>query len=215
MNHITRTKKTLKDLDNTDKQFKEKIKGMARTQAYEFFKRHKGTYQYNTTETKDEFAKMNHKRCSFCTKYISDFNTEMTIEHIETKSSCPEKIFQWDNLLCACRTCNTKRGRKKYKADVYLDPSKISDIEKYFCFHMDGTISANKALSKEEINKAKYMIKLYQLDREDLNTERREFLNSLLDDEMFRILVKRSKESPDIHFLSVFTYYRRRTENGK
>lgn len=215
MNYIIREKEKLKDLSNTDRQFKEKIKGMTQANAYQFFKRHQGTYQYNTAETKQEFEKMNHKRCSFCTKRISDFNTEMTIEHIETKSSCPEKIFQWDNLLCSCRTCNTKRGRKKYKADIYLDPSKITDIERYFCFHANGTISVSKGLSKEEAEKAKYMIKLYNLDRDDLNVERREFFNSLLDDEMFQILKKRNEASQDIHFLSVFTYYKRRMENGK
>lgn len=215
MNYIAREKTQLRGLSETDRQFKEKVKGKTPVQAYRFFQRHQGAYQYNTAETKEAFARMNHKRCSFCTKRISEFNTEMTVEHIETKSSCPQKIFQWDNLLCSCRTCNTKRGRKKYRADAYLDPSKVSDIERYFCFHADGTISVSKTLSREEAGKAKYMIQPYRLDREELNAQRREFFNSLLDDELFQILKKRSEESQDIHYLSVFTYYKRRTENGK
>ncbi len=215
MNYIAREKKKPEGLSETDRQFKEKIKGKTPAQAYRFFKRHQSVYQYNTAETKEVFARMNHKRCSFCTKWISEFNTEMTIEHIETKSSCPRKIFQWDNLLCSCRTCNTKRGRKEYKADAYLDPSSIKDIERYFCFHTDGTISVSKALSQAEADKAKYMIRLYRLDRDELNAERREFFNSLLDDELFEILKRRSRDAQDIHYLSVFTYYKRRTENGK
>lgn len=164
---------------------------------------------------KKEFASMNHKRCSFCTKYLSDFNTEMTVEHIETKRDCPERIFQWDNLLCACHTCNTKRSTNKYSANIYLDPTKVFDIEKYFCFYADGSISPNQNLSDAEIKKAKYMIELYKLDRDDLNAERREFFNDLLDDEFFQILKKRDKESQSIHYLSVFTYYKRRIEDGK
>ena len=215
MNYITREKKELKQLSVTDKKFKEKIKGLTKIQAYQFYKDHKGTYQYNTDETKAEFGRMNHKRCSFCTKYISEFNKEMTVEHIETKSDCPEKIFQWENLLCACRTCNTQRSTKKYMKNAYLDPSKVADIEKYFCFHADGTISANKKLSDAEVQKAEYMIALYKLDREDLNVERRVFFQNLLDDTFFDILKKRDKASQDIHFLAVFTYYKRRMENGK
>ncbi len=215
MNFIIREKNGLKQLSDTERKFKNQIKGLTKSQAYQFFKDHKGSYLYNTAETKAAFTKMNHKRCSFCTKYISDFNNEMTVEHIETKSDCPEKIFRWDNLLCACRTCNTKRGTKKYVENTYLDPSKIVDIEKYFCFHADGTISANKALSDEEVQKAEYMIRLYKLDREDLNAERRAFFQDLLDDAFFHILQKKDKASQDIHFLAVFTYYKRRTENGK
>ena len=59
------------------------------------------------------------------------------------------------------------------------------------------------------------MIELYKLDRDDLNAERREFFNDLLDDEFFQILKKRDKESQSIHYLSVFTYYKRRIEDGK
>lgn len=33
-------------------------------------------------------------RCSFCTKRITDFNSEMTVEHIQTKVSTPSKIFE-------------------------------------------------------------------------------------------------------------------------
>ena len=215
MNHIIREKKELRQLSDTERKFKAQIKGLTKSQAYQFFKEHRGSYQYNTSETKEEFAKMNHKRCSFCTKYISDFNKEMTVEHIETKSDCPEKIFRWDNLLCACRTCNTERGTKKYVENTYLDPSKVVDIEKYFCFHVDGTISVSKTLSDEEAQKAEYMIRLYKLDREDLNVDRRAFFQDLLDDAFFHILQKKDKASQDIHFLAVFTYYKGRLENGK
>lgn len=215
MNYIVRMRDKLDELSNTDKIFKQCIKGMTRERAYQFFNDHKGVYLYNTEETKAEFAKMNGKRCSFCTKHISDFDTEMTVEHIETKHDCPEKIYQWDNLLCACRSCNSKRSTKKYLADKYLDPTKIKGIEKYFCFHADGSISVNESLSEAEREKAKYMIELYKLDRDGLNTDRREFFESLLDDEYFAILKRRSKDSQDIHFWSVFAYYMRRMEDGK
>lgn len=156
-------------------------------------------------------------RCSFCTKRITDFNSEMTVEHIETKVSTPSKIFDWENLLCACRTCNTKRNEKSYDKEKYLDPTKVQDISKYFKFNMDGTIRISEDLTESEKEKAVYMRDMYQLDRADLNIDRREFLKNLVnDDDYYKILKNDAKSSARIIFLSVFTYYKRRSEtNGK
>ncbi len=111
MNSIARRKKAPAGLDRTDREFNERIAGMSREAAYKFFLANEGNFRYNTEETKAEFAQMNYKRCAFCTQRIQNFSTEMTVEHIELKRDCPSKIFRWDNLLCACKTCNTKRCR--------------------------------------------------------------------------------------------------------
>lgn len=215
MNSIVRRMNALAELERTNRKFKRCIEGMTREAAYKFYLENQGKFHYNTEETKTEFAAMNYKRCSFCTQVISNYFTEMTVEHIETKRDCPEKIFQWDNLLCACRTCNTKRGTKKYEDDKYLNPTKRTDIERFFRFKMDGTIEAGEGLSAAERKCAEYMLKMYGLDREELNADRREFLLELLDDDYFHRLMKKGKQSRDIHFLAVFTYYKRRKEDGK
>lgn len=215
MNSIVRRMNSPAGLDRTDKAFKRCIAGMTREDAYKFYLANQRKFQYNTKEIKTEFANMNYKRCSFCTQPILNYSTEMTVEHIEIKRDCPEKIFQWDNLLCACKTCNTKRSTKKYEGDKYLDPTKLTDIERYFQFKMDGTIAAGEGLSDAERKCAEYMVEMYRLDREELNAERREFLLELLDDDHFQRLTTRGKQSRDIHFLAVFTYYKRRKEDGK
>lgn len=215
MNSIVRRMDAPAGLDRTDREFKRCIAGMAREDAYKFYLANQGKFQYNTEETKAEFASMNYKRCSFCTQRIQNFTTEMTVEHIETKRDCPDKIFRWDNLLCSCSTCNTKRSTKKYEGGKYLDPTKRTDIERYFKFHMDGTIAAGEGLSDAERECAEYMVEMYRLDREELNADRREFLLELLDDDYFQRLETRDKQSRDIHFLAVFTYYKRRKEDGK
>lgn len=197
-------------LAETHRLFKEAIQGKSRKEAYDFYVSNKGRYQYNTEETKGKFKKMNHKRCSFCTRYIFDFDTEMTVEHIKIKRDYPKKIFQWNNLLCACRTCNTKRSVKNYERDHYLDPTKIPDIEDYFWFELDGTIGVNKELETEKQQSAQYMIDMYELNRDNLVCERRNFLKKLMeDDEFFESLKKDDISSQNIIFLSLFTYYRR------
>lgn len=194
----------------TNKSFKEKIKGKNAKDAYEFYKQNKEMYQYNTKETKKKFKKMNYQRCSFCTRYIFDFDTEMTVEHIKIKRDYPQKIFQWNNILCACRTCNTKRSTKSYKKDNYLDPTKILDIENYFWFELDGTIGVNEELDVSKQQCAKYMIDMYELNRDNLVCERRNFFKKMMeDDNFFESLKKDDIFSQNIIFLSLFTYYRR------
>lgn len=146
MEYIRREKSSLDDLKKTNDDFNLLIKGKSVKDAYQLYKKNLNKYKYNTPETKAEFFKMTGGRCSFCTKKITDFNSEMTVEHIQTKVSTPSKIFDWENLLCACRTCNTKRNEKPYDKKKYLDPTKVQDISKYFKFNMDGTIKISEDL---------------------------------------------------------------------
>lgn len=204
-----------KGLSKTNREFKAAVADMSVEDAYKFYNANKKKYCYNTEETKRHFRKMNHERCSFCTKLIQDFEDEMTVEHIRIKRDYPHKIFQWSNLLCACRTCNTKRSTRAHDSKKYLDPTKINDIEKYFCYKLDGTIVVNEELDSREKEQAKYMIGLYRLDRRGLNCKRREFIQNLLsDDKFYESLNMMDESSQNIIFLSVFAYYRRCRENN-
>ena len=119
-------------------------------------------------------------------------------------------IFQWSNLLCACRTCNTKRSTRAHDSRKYLDPAKIVDIERYFSYKLDGTIAAGRELDSAEKEKAEYMIELYRLNREGLVCKRREFMRDLMsEDGFYEELKKMDTSSQNIIFLSVFAYYRR------
>lgn len=197
-------------LAHTQRKFLRDIAGMSDTEAYEYYKAHKGSFKYNTEETTQIFREMNACRCSFCTKFISDFDTEMTIEHIQLKHICPQKIFEWHNLLCSCRTCNTKRSKKPYDEQQYLDPTVIEDIATYFCFKLNGRIEINKELNAAQQEKAQYMIDLYGLNRDMLVCERRTFLSNLMSNEnYYQFLAKQKIYSQFIIFWAAFAYYRR------
>jgi uncharacterized protein (TIGR02646 family) len=204
------------ELADTHQRFLVSTEGMDDAETYQHYKKNKNYFQYNTAETKLAFQQMNSKRCSFCTKFISDFDTEMTVEHIQLKSVCPRKIFLWSNLLCACRTCNTKRSTKAYDKARYLDPTEEEDVAAYFRFALDGQIEVNKELDPAQQEKAKYMIDLYCLNRKMLVCERRDFFAALMaDDEYYNCLTKQGISSQSIIFWATFTYYKRsREQNG-
>ncbi len=197
-------------LAKTNKTFQAEIAGMNEKEAYDFYKKHSRVYLYNTNETKTHFKIMNKERCSFCTKFIQDFDDEMTVEHIQLKRDAPQLIFEWNNLLCSCRTCNTKRSTKAHSSEKYLDPTNITDIEKYFCYELDGKVYPNQELSRQEQQQAAYMIKLYQLNRKGLVCKRREFMKQIMsDDDFYNSLKTMDEASQNIIFLSVFAYYKR------
>lgn len=197
------------ELNNIDIKFKDEINGLNIKAAYKHYKDNKHRLKYNTEETKKLFEKMNFRRCTFCGQAIDDFNKAMTIEHIKLKSKYPKKIYEWNNLLCSCKTCNTIRSTKKCYDNLYLDPTKITCIEKYFKFELDGQIKPNYGLDNDDVDRAEYMIELYKLNREDIVYDRRDFFRDLLDDQIFDWLNKHDKYNKHIIFLGLFTYYKK------
>lgn len=205
-----------KELDKTHNEFIKAINGMRRQDAYDFYKSHSSHYKYNTQEVKNAFTVMTKNRCSFCTRVIADYQTEMTVEHIETKSSTPHKIFLWSNLLCACRTCNIKRSTNLYNQEKYLDPTKVDNIIEFFKFNVDGSIEANDELSQEDKIRVDYMIDLYKLQRSELKMARRNFYRKLLNSQYYEILKELPEDDDGIVNLALFTYYKRSIEcNGE
>lgn len=197
------------ELKNTDTQFKKEINGLNTKDAYKHYKKSKNRLKYNTKETKTLFDKMNFRRCTFCGQPIEDFNKNMTIEHIKLKSTFPEKIYEWNNLLCSCKTCNTERSTNECDDNLYLDPTKITCIEKYFKFELNGEIKPNDGLGKDDLARADYMIELYKLNRDDLVYDRKEFFMDLLDDVFYDWIDKHDKFCRHIIFLGLFTYYKK------
>lgn len=197
------------ELKGTDTQFKSEINGLNTKEAYEHYKKNKNRLKYNTKETKNLFNKMNFGRCTFCSQIINDFNDAMTIEHIKLKSTYPGKIYEWNNLLCSCKTCNTKRSTNECVDNLYLDPTKFTCIENYFKFEFDGEIKPNDGLSQDDLVRAKYMIELYKLNRDDLIYDRRQFFIDLLDDEFYDCINNLGSCSKYIIFLGLFTYYKK------
>lgn len=205
-------KRTLQDpteLNETELQFSKEIIGMDTKQAYEYYKKYKHRFKYNTLETKILFKEMNYGRCSFCSMVIKDFNDAMWIEHIKLKKSYPNFIFKWDNLLCSCDICNKKRSTTECDDNQYLDPTKIENVENYFIYEADGTIEANPSLDKTETEKAQYMISLYKLNREDLVYDRRDFYSDLTNFNFDEFIKTVDNFNKHIIFLGLYTYLKK------
>lgn len=207
-------------LSKINKIFNKEIEQFATIEdKYNYFKMVKTQklYKYNTTETKEIFKQMNYCRCSICTQYISVFDKSMTVEHIQLKSQRPDLIFEWSNLLCCCRVCNTNRSTNAYDPNLYIDPTIDESPERYFKIKPDGTITPEDGITNDDINRANYMINIYKLNEKSLKTERKHYYESLLKEEeenKERLLRMKNKDKQDLKsdvlFLNIFTYYMER-----
>lgn len=138
----------------------------------------KQIHSYSINYVKDALLKMSDS-CVFCGRIFNDVH-EFSIEHIK----CPwniyyKYIFEWSNLLPACKGCNNSRSRVKnpYDPNLYLDPTVTSNIEDLFGYEFDGRIIPNKSISNHNLEaKVNEMIRLYKLNRAELIDERFSFI---------------------------------------
>lgn len=176
-------------------------KGKSNEETYSYYKlvMRRVKYQYNTTETKNSFKESTHNRCVFCGQTIPDFNTSLTVEHKECKTHAPKKIFLWENLYCSCKACNTGRSIKKYDQSLYLDPRKIENFNYYFFYSSNGQIEPELTLDEDAKKKAEYMIKMYNLNRDDLVEERKFLYDKLI----IKGLLKHYKDNIDVYYRDI------------
>ena len=209
---LKRGKKRPRDLEQINKKYLKDIQG--KTNKEKIIELNKSSYngKWKTDEVVKLFGKINNERCSFCTHRITYFKKEMTIEHIELKSKRPEKAFEWDNLLCSCRRCNTIRSSKPYKKREYIDPTKENNVEEYFIYSIDGRIHVNTELNTKQQYKAKKMIDMYDMNNPDFIVERRNFIKDIYDKDYY--VACRGHDSA-IAFMNVWKQYEGDLTNGK
>lgn len=76
---------------------------------------------YKRGEVKTTLLDMQHGKCCYCERKISDLaNTEREIEHYVPQSAFKDGngnirwhlANKWENLLCVCRSCNSSKGQQ-------------------------------------------------------------------------------------------------------
>lgn len=74
---------------------------------------------YKREEVKTALLDMHYGKCCYCERKISDLaDTEREVEHYVPKSASKDEngdiqwhlANKWENLLCACRSCNSNKG---------------------------------------------------------------------------------------------------------
>jgi len=110
---------------------------------------------YKKDEVISALSNMQHGKCCYCERSLYNLaSTEREVEHYQPKSACKDHggniqwhiANKWDNLLYACRACNSRKG-SQHPFDIttgqrlIIDPTNEDiDPEDHIDFQIDDHI---------------------------------------------------------------------------
>lgn len=136
--------------------------------------------------------------CIYCEQTLNPRHELLSnfahIEHLKPKDphgGYPQHTFNYLNLTVSCNGFDTKKGHggakfcghKKanlYDENLFLDPTRVHDIERYFEYTVSGKIQPARDLKHFERRKAEYMIWLLDLQNPELVDMRAESFSSFI-----------------------------------
>lgn len=83
-----------------------------------------GKSVWNHAHIKEPLLASSHGKCAYCECSLETESNYMEVEHFEDKSSNPDKVVDWDNLLPACKKCNGAKGTHDVTIDPIINPFK-------------------------------------------------------------------------------------------
>jgi len=135
---------------------------------------------YNKREIKQALTTMFHGKCAYCESKIDhiDFGD---IEHFYPKAKYPNKCFDWENLLLACKRCNEEAKKDQFPHDdqgnpLLIDPTMIDPNEH---LHFDWDPTAKLATVFEKTHQGQATITVCDLNRSELLKHRSRFVKNL------------------------------------
>lgn len=121
----------------------------------------------NTTNKK-YLAKDFKHRCAYCDDLDNIYNGQSSyaVEHFAPKGKFPQLKYTYDNLLYACRFCNTSKGddwpSKFHTVNVVGDCGYIDPCTREYYKHLDRDNNTGCIYYKTELGKYMYEhLKLY------------------------------------------------------
>lgn len=110
---------------------------------------------------KDALTEMSHGKCAYCECLLDIEAKDVTIDHFLPKSTHPNKVVEWENLLPACLRCNRA---KKDQEDRIVNP--CEDEPKQFLALDKVSTFRLKGIDEEGIGQATIRtVKLNDVDR--------------------------------------------------
>lgn len=137
--------------------------------------------RYNKTQVKDNLKVMFNHKCAFCESKITHVDYGQ-IEHFKPKSLYPDLCFEWNNFLLSCSICNGKgnKGDKfplAHEGGPFINPTE-ENPDDFFRFEYDTVLKKFVVFPKND--RAKKMLEIIKLNREELANERTRELSKIV-----------------------------------
>jgi uncharacterized protein (TIGR02646 family) len=148
---------------------------------------------YKRDDIKNGLINIYKNKCAFCEQRVEQYH----IEHYRPKKIYYWLAFSWDNLILACATCNQNKGTNfelsGIKAEFQNNEDNIKSINNLSASYdlieqpkmvnpeitdpLDLIKFTQNGMIYSDDDRFTYTIKTCQIDRSDLNDERRKLLD--------------------------------------
>ncbi|CAI8919803.1 Septu protein PtuB [Priestia megaterium] len=68
-------------------------------------------------------------KCAFCECELNIESKYMEVEHFHDKSTYPDDVVNWNNLLPSCKRCNGKKSNFNTKVNAFINPYDMNPKE--------------------------------------------------------------------------------------
>ncbi|HHB0831496.1 TPA: HNH endonuclease [Acinetobacter baumannii] len=120
---------------------------------------------WNDKRIKTPLLVSSHGKCAYCETGLTDPGIYMEVEHFKHKSSFPDLVVDWDNLLPSCKRCNgTKSAKDKLIINPYINDPKMELFFDNYCI-FGSTELGNNTESVVDLNEEVLMVKRFKICR--------------------------------------------------
>jgi len=97
---------------------------LVREKTLEF--KNKGKKVWGYPWLKRALLEMSHYKCAYCEKHLDLEDSYMEVEHFKPKSIYEDDVLKWENLLPACKRCNSSKNEWDTNKDFIVNPTEIN-----------------------------------------------------------------------------------------
>lgn len=122
---------------------------------------------------REALAALTSNHCSYCDGYPIDATGVREVDHFRPKRAFPREAFDWRNLFLVCTACN-KAKLDEWNEKLLRPDEPTYSFEHYFWVNgLTGELRPNPAASVEDQERALETIRILNLQRSGLCSERR------------------------------------------
>lgn len=88
------------------------------------FKKNK-TSVWQDDEIKTPLLELSKRKCAYCEIKLNEKSTYLEVEHFKDKSTYPDDVIKWENLLPSCKRCNVHKSNHDVVQEPIINPCNI------------------------------------------------------------------------------------------
>ena len=90
------------------------------------------TSVWQEDEVKTPLLALSKRKCAYCEIKLNEKSTYLEVEHFKDKSTYPDDVIKWENLLPSCKRCNVHKSTHDVVQEPIINPCDITPSQHLF-----------------------------------------------------------------------------------